>query len=137
MSKVILREFIPDDDSGIIYSSYPKGVYYGHFEEIKEPKDEWFAKFFNKVKDQLLTSRVLIACLQDFPDNIIGYSIISGMTLEFVYVKEAYRMQGIAHLLTRNKFGKINMDNLTNVGHMILTHHPEINQEMTNATTKH
>ena len=123
MSKVILRQFDPATDSGFIYSSFPKGVYHGSVEKIATPKDEWFGSFYNYLKEQLALATVSIACMQDDPDTILGYSILAGDTLQFVYVKAPYRNQGIATLLTKNKFKDINVKNLTKVGAAILAKH--------------
>lgn len=137
MSSVILREFIPDDDSGFIYSTYPKGAYYGAHANIEIPKDKWFEKFFLKTKKQIENSQILIACLKDYPETIIGYSIITHQTLEFVFVKEAFRRQGIGTLLTKNKFDTFRKENLTNVGHSILEKHPDIKEAAEYANHHH
>jgi GNAT superfamily N-acetyltransferase len=112
-----IRKFDPDLDSGLIYSSCPKGVYYGAAREILAPKHEWFKTFFLRLKELLATGDVLVACAEDDPGFIIGYSIIKNYVLHFVYVKENYRNQGIAKALTQGKFKRVT--NLTRVGKAI------------------
>lgn len=125
MSKVVLRKFDPDMDSGFIYSTFPKGVYHGSYDDITLPKKEWFALFYEAMKASLDLSQITIACMDGSPEVIIGYSIVRESILQFVYVKESYRKQGIARILTRNRYSKVNTDNLTIVGHAILRDHPE------------
>lgn len=106
--QIVTRKFNPSQDAGLIYSSYPKGVYYGSHTPIN-PKDDykvkskWFKEFYLKVKDQLASSTILIACPTDDQSTILGYAIITGTTLEFVYTKELFRNQGIATLLLKNQ----------------------------------
>lgn len=135
MTKVILRDFNPDSDTGLIYDTYPKGVYYGSAEPITTPKSEWFTEFFKVAKGQLQTAQIHIACLSDDPDFALGYSIIQDGQLEFVYVKKAYRNKGIATLLTKNKYQSINPANLTRVGKAILQKNQEKELNETNSAT--
>ncbi len=118
--KIILRAFDPDKDSGLIYDSYPKGVFHGAAVPILVPKSIWMKAFYKVVRAQLETASVRIACSQEEPDTILGYSIISGKTLHFVYVKSNVRKQGIGNLLTRNKFTDVDNLTLTKVGSSIL-----------------
>jgi len=117
--QVVIRPFNASLDTGLIYSSYPKGVYYGSFTPIDTPKDKWFKAFYIEMQDQLKTSTVSIACMSDNEDVIIGYSIVTGTCLEFVYVKEQFRNQGIARLLLKNHPIE-QYKNVTKVGHAIL-----------------
>lgn len=142
MSSVIVRPFNSSVDSGFIFSSYPKGVYHGSStainpvsdttsKEYRDFKDQWFKAFFEHVKHQLATAQVFIACLAEDPDAIIGYCIINSTTLEFIYIKEPYRKQGIAKLLIKNKEIK-NVNNITRVGSAILAKHPELQEGTSN-----
>ena len=102
--KVILRKFNPVIDSGLIYSSYPKGVYYGSYVKINPEdyitiKNSWFKQFYKSLQDQLNNSTITIACMSDAPETILGYSIVTGTILNFIYVKEVFRNQGIGRLL--------------------------------------
>jgi GNAT superfamily N-acetyltransferase len=132
MAQVIVRKFNPVKDSGLIYSSYPKGVYYAaqepinphnehkEAEQYQKFKSFWFKDFYSKVKDQLVNSKVLIACMSDDPDTILGYAIVSSKALEFVYVKELFRNQGVARLLLKHEQVE-EYKNVTKVGKAILT----------------
>ncbi len=119
MSDVIVRQFIPEMDTALIYSSWPKGVYYGVRPRPVLPKNLWFTDFFRYAQQTLATGRVFVACMSEDPTTIIGYAILSGMpdnhVLEFVYVKGLLREQGIATLLTKNK-GIMGYRNATKAG---------------------
>lgn len=122
--QVVVRKFDPLTDSGLIYSSYPKGVYYGAYVSINPEdnykiKSDWFKAFYQQTRYQLEHSTIHIACTSDNPQTILGYAIITGTALEFVYVKELFRNQGIARLLTKNQPIE-EYKNVTKVGHAIL-----------------
>lgn len=124
--QVTLRKFNPITDAGLIYSSYPKGVYYGAHDPIN-PKDDhdikskWFKAFYVEMQDQLANGTVVIACMSDSPDTILGYAILVEHELFFVYVKELFRNQGLATLLTKGKYKTIKESNVTKIGHSILS----------------
>lgn len=118
--KIVIRPFNPETDSGLIYDSYPKGVYHASCLRIVESKTDWMNEFYETVKKQLLAATIRVACIEDDPNKILGYSIIDGDMLEFVYVKEMFRNNGIGTLLTKDKFRTINPFTLTKVGDEIL-----------------
>lgn len=119
--RVILRPFDASQDSGIIFDSYPKGVYFKSFYPIGQSKTKWMKWFYARVKEQLSQCDVRVACSAGDPNTLVGYSIISkNGVLYFVYVKSDYRNKGIGNLLTKNKFLEIHKETLTRVGHSIL-----------------
>jgi GNAT superfamily N-acetyltransferase len=121
METVVLRKFNPSRDSGLIYDSFPKGVYYSSYLPIKTDKTKWFKDFFIYTKQLLATpDAITVACMSDNSDVIIGYSIVVDKALEFVYVKESFRNQGIAKLLLKNQQVEL-YKNVTKVGNAILT----------------
>ncbi len=136
MSRVILRPFNPETDSGLIYDVYPKAVWYGADEPIKMSKAQWFQEIFEAMKQQLHSASVYIACMWDEPDTILGFSIIDCGRLEFVFVKPHVRKEGIATLLTKGKYKKINHHNVTKTGASILKNHPELLGESEDGKTK-
>ena len=116
--KVIVRRFKVFEDSGIIFSTFPKGVYYGLETIPEEPKREWFSRYYETTRELLENADIRIACRDDDHDFIVGYAIINFDTCEFVYVKEGYRKQGIATLLIPDNINKFN--NITKIGKVIL-----------------
>ncbi len=128
--QIITRKFNPTTDSGFIYSSFPKGVYYASSNEIRMKKRDWFEDFYVYLNQLLSKAKVYIACTSDDPDVILAYAILKGDQLEWCYTKELFRKQGLATLLLKNKDIKsVNMVNLTNVGADILKNHPEITKK--------
>lgn len=129
MSIVTIRPFEELGDSGFIYSTWPKSVYHKPAKPIKMEKSAWFGQFYFYLQAHLRSSAIYIACLKDSPDTIIGYAILEGIELQFVYIKEMYRSQGIATLLLKNKkIESVNTNNLTKAGEAILDAHPELKQ---------
>lgn len=94
--KVVIRAFDPDTDSGIIYDSYPKAMYYKIPKESRLHSDKrlWFQAMHALLPNKLRTGPVKIACIEDSPNTILGYSLQG-----FVYVKKLFRDQGIQELL--------------------------------------
>lgn len=129
MSQVTTRPFNPETDSGFIYATWTKGVYYGSLDESLSDKRQgkWFARFYPYISDQLKTAKIYVACMGDDPDTILGYVVINGTTLEWVYVKGLFRKNGIATLLIKNKgIESINETSVTKVGHAIMNSHPNL-----------
>lgn len=123
MSKIVAKEYIkysPKADFGFVFETWPKGFYYGGLTiGIESDKKTWFQKFYLYVKKQLEEAKVYIACMSDDPTTILGYAVINGTTLEWIYVKEKFRMQGIASLLLNGKTVD-SYNNMTKLGQIIL-----------------
>ena len=90
-------------DYAFIYASFLKGVYYGNPWFSMIPKDI-FMQNYKPVADTLIYSpntAILVACLPDDPDTILGYSItqVQGDVLAWVYVKAQWRKHGIGRSL--------------------------------------
>lgn len=128
MSHVLIRKFNPDTDSGFIYSTWPKGLYHASSTPIKTPKAQFFKELYDQIKQHMLTSKIFIACMDEDRDTILGYSVIDRDTLQWVYVKELFRKQGLARALIKNKSNRVNVVNLTKVGNAILQKHPELEE---------
>jgi GNAT superfamily N-acetyltransferase len=118
---VVPRQLWPESDVGFILSTMPKSVFYGAPIRPSGNKREWFDEFFLYLKDLLgqPDTLVTIACLDESPETIIGYSIISGVRLHYVYVKSDFRRQGVGRMLAQG-FESVEEKNLTKVGMAIL-----------------
>lgn len=93
-----------ETDKAFIMATALRGLYYGDSWFSKIPKDI-FMDNYKLVLENLIAKRsatIAVACLTEDPDVILGYSILSGdlQTIDFVYVKKAWREQGIARKLT-------------------------------------
>lgn len=84
-------------DEAFIYSTWLRGLYFGNawFRQIS--KVDYFDKYRAVIKHLLANATVRIVCIEDAPDVIVGYAVHSadGTTLHWVYVKKAWRKQGI------------------------------------------
>lgn len=124
--KIIIRPFNPLSDSSLIYSSSYNQVKYSHFHPEVD-SDDFFTQFQKYIAALLASAQIFIACSSDDPNTILGYSIINNSILEFVYVKIAFRRQGLATLLTKNKdISAFNRNNLTQVAIAIIDNHPNL-----------
>jgi hypothetical protein len=99
---VVIRSFNPEIDSGLIYSTWRRNLWF------EEPREESEAhKFFStatKAIRKILSHpkiKINIACFSDDPDIIVGYSVFTDDNLEWCYVKIDSRHNGIARLLTK------------------------------------
>lgn len=101
-STVILRGFNPEKDGAFVYSTWRNALWFAG-DQDEDKRDYFYAEASQRLR-RLLTApdtKTQIACLEEDPDNIIGYSIMAGPHLNWVYVKIESRRQGIGKLLTR------------------------------------
>ena len=85
-------------DHNFILATMLRSLYYDESWFTLIPK-HIFMTHYNKVINLLLskfTTEVLVACLKDDEDTILGYSILSPGTVHFVYIKKAWRNLGLA-----------------------------------------
>lgn len=88
-----------ESDKNFILSTFLRGVYYGSSWYNLIPKD-LFMKHYKALADFLVTSPncvVLVACLKDDPETIIGYSVLSedAKSILWVYVKQKWRYKKV------------------------------------------
>ncbi len=91
-------------DKKLILATFLRGLYYGDSWFSMIPKDIFMTNY-SVIANALLSSPnvlVNVACLPDDPNVILGYSIVSAdyLTVHYVYVKSAWRKNGIAKALT-------------------------------------
>jgi hypothetical protein len=103
VATIVIRDFKPETDSPIIYSSWRNSLWY---DEKRDERlaNEFYYKATQGIKKLLAQSntKVRIACAKDEPDFIAGYAVMTGNHLEFCYIKINYRKKGIATLLAKN-----------------------------------
>ena len=81
------------DDLPFIYSSW----YRAHRPYQKHVANPEYADGHNaRMRTLLAHSKVLVAYSRDYPDEILGYAVIEGDTVHFVYTKTSYRRMGVA-----------------------------------------
>lgn len=98
-----VRDYLESDKS-FIKATFLRGLYYGDSWYSLIPKDI-FMDNYSMALDRLFdhpSVTIKIACLTEDPDVILGYSILSAdfMTIHWVFVKKAWRTQGVAKRLT-------------------------------------
>ena len=102
MNGLEIRDVEPGD-MNFIYATWLRGLYYGgssFYRDIK--KEVFFKKYENIIKHLLLKEglKAKIACLKEDTDVILGYAVYEPQTaLHYVFVKEAWRRQGLAKML--------------------------------------
>lgn len=122
---IAVREYVPDDRN-FIFSTWLKGLRYGN---------DWFGLIesaayydnYQKVIERIVDAaetQMLIACLADQPDVILGYSVCRTDTAHYVFVKRSWRGIGIAKMLVKPSITTVT--HLTETGRAVLKKYPEI-----------
>jgi GNAT superfamily N-acetyltransferase len=99
------RQFIirpyRDGDKNFIYATWLRGLYYGN-DWYGEIHSHFFFRNYQKIVDVILNRPnvvCLIACLPDEPDVALGYSVLEGDKIHWVFTKHSWRANGIARAL--------------------------------------
>jgi ribosomal protein S18 acetylase RimI-like enzyme len=90
------------EDIPFIMATWLRSQYYGSpwFREI--PPEVYFAEYRAVVERYLSNSITMVSCLATDPDIVLGYSVYSPLgVLRWIYVKKAWRRQGVAKSLFR------------------------------------
>lgn len=115
---VTTRPATPGDVS-FIFSTWLKGLKFGN-SWYRLIDDKTYYHVYHQVVESILSNpatQVKIACLQDAPDVILGYSVYIGDKLHWVHVKKAWRKIGIAKDLVPGNITTVS--HLTDVGKII------------------
>lgn len=116
---VVLRLFDQELDQAFIYSSWRNSAFYLSVPAIEESAADFFKNQNAKIKLILRHAQVRIGCLQDCPYVIVGYCVSTGRRLDWIYVKEDYRMRGIGSFLLPKGIETF-PDPMTKIGEAIL-----------------
>lgn len=86
-------------DIAFIYSTWLKNLYFGNswFRSIE--RKVYFDKYKLVLDRVLQRSTVLVCCLTDDPDVVLGYVVYEPGILHWIYVKKGFRRLGIGKLL--------------------------------------
>ncbi len=118
---VTIRNYNPETDLPFLYASWKNSIWYDQNPGTQEKPDPMFSRLMTKKIKLVLEKpdiQTRVACLKYTPEQIIGYSVNHGKTLEFVYVKIDYRKQGIGTLLVKG-FREV-VEPLTKIGKAIV-----------------
>jgi GNAT superfamily N-acetyltransferase len=89
-----------ESDKAFIFATWLKGLYHGNSFYSEIEKDAYFTNYHAVLERVLAKSSVLVACLTDTPDVVLGYAVIErGTVLHWVFVKKSWRRFGIAKRL--------------------------------------
>lgn len=110
-----------DSDFNFVMATFLRGLYYGDSWFSLIPKDIFMA-YYKQVVEALINKHVVyIACLKEDQDVILGYSMVSKdeTTLHWVFVKLAWRKQGIARSLVPSTISCVT--HLTDLGRSLMS----------------
>ncbi len=119
---IVTRAFNPETDTGIILDTMPKSIYYDSHPRRGRPLKTWFEQFHVFLTELLKDAVTIMAVSQDDPDHILGYAVFNAGKLIFIYIKDTYRKQGIATMLSKEvMFESFNEETMTKLGRQILS----------------
>lgn len=100
---IVIRDFNPEIDAPLLFASWRNCLWFDAHPADVKPNPIFYRMTTKKINCLLRDpqTKVRIACLEDDPNEIKGYAVLTNWTIKFVYVKLDYRKQGIATLLTR------------------------------------
>lgn len=100
---IIIRHYNSVTDAPLLFASWRNCLWFENHPAEAKPNPIFYRMMTKKINLLLKVpnTNIKIACLQDDPNEIKGYAVLSGPTIEMVYVKLDYRKQGIATLLTK------------------------------------
>ena len=99
---ILIRPY-QSTDKDFICSSFIKSTYHNSIDaSVKLCNQLTWSVGMNQVINHLIqSSTVLVACLEDDTDLILGYLIYYHDRLIYCYVKQAFRQQGISKELVK------------------------------------
>lgn len=115
---VVIRSFNPEMDQACVYSTWRNSAYYG-VPHRTNPAKPFFKQMTRFIAETLLSATVRVACLEDDPRTIVGYSVSTGNHLDWIYVKVDFRGKGIGTLLVPKNI-ETYTDRITKIGEKIV-----------------
>lgn len=114
---------------GFILATFGRSVFFGK-EELERSRYQEFREDFDRYLDVILKEgTIYIACEDQTPDFVLGYSIIEDHIIHFVFVKRDYRKNGIGTLLIKNRaIENVYRPNVTKIGASIMQNHEDLFQ---------
>lgn len=102
MTSISTRPYHEPTDRNFILATWLKGLYFGNA-QLRQFDMHLFFKMYNDRLIELLlhpTTAIIIGCLNDDKDVIIGYCVYTADCVHWVFVKESFRMMGVANQIT-------------------------------------
>ncbi len=116
---VVLRDFDLISDEAYIYASWRNSSYYSALVRPIISAQSYFRLKTRQIRNILETAEVRIACFQDTPIVIVGYSVTTENHLDWIFVKPDYRLKGIGALLFPKDIETVTNE-LTKIGKVIV-----------------
>lgn len=91
--KVILRPYTPSD-LPFIFATYLRHCWFNKDQQTTLKRSTWSAMQHKRLEALFVSEVVLIACLNEDPDFIVGYGFIDNDRL-FTYLKKSFRSEGL------------------------------------------
>lgn len=88
--KITIREAVPSDHA-FIFATYLRNRWFDKNNTTTLKRSTWSSLQHKRIEDMLAVGGVLVACLSEDEDVIVGYMLPEG----FVYVKQDWRSPGI------------------------------------------
>jgi hypothetical protein len=122
---VTIRPSRPEDKNFIL-ATWLRGLYYGDSWFSQIPKDAFMAHYHTFLEALLNRPgvQVMVCCLKDDDDVILGYSVLGLDSLHWVFVKSAWRKIGIGRSLVPTNIKTVS--HLTQVGRSLLRKVPGV-----------
>src|SRR4051812_8226329 len=112
---VSLRDFNEEQDKAYVYASWRNNSYYSAFKKPEIKPSDYFSWKTKKIKSIILLADIKVACFQDTPEVIVGYSVSLNKHLYWILVKADYRGKGIGKMLFPKDIETVS-DELTKIG---------------------
>lgn len=88
-------------DHNFIFSTMLRSLFYGETWFSLIPKHVFMTNYHGVIERIIFDPKntLVVACLKDEPDVLLGYSIVGPDAIHFVYVKRSWRSIGLAKSL--------------------------------------
>lgn len=87
--KILIRQFRQDDEN-FIYATYLRHNWFSKTNTTTLKRKTWSSLHHNRIEQIMARQAVLVACLSEDQDTILGYAFKDG-SAPFVYVKLPFR----------------------------------------------
>jgi hypothetical protein len=91
--RIIIRD-CEESDHSFIYKTYLTNRWFDKANRTTLKKDSWMSLQHKRLETILTNDVVIVACLSDDPDTIVGFALMDGL-VPWTYVKLAWRSPGL------------------------------------------
>lgn len=104
VSTVTIRAFDEEKDSPMLFSTWRNSLWFDTPDRDESKNHKFFRDCTRLIKTIIANpaTRILVACLSDDPNLILGVSVTTKQNLTWIYVKSDYRGRGIGTILAKD-----------------------------------